>query len=52
MISIGRALLRNSDIILIDEASANIDDKVEKLIMGIMNKHFAEKTVMTIAHKL
>ena len=52
LISIARALLRRSKIVLIDEATANIDDESEKLITKSLEQCFADCLVLTIAHKV
>jgi len=40
LISIGRALIRKAKIILIDEATANIDEKVEEIITKCFENSF------------
>ena len=51
LISIGRAFLRRSKIVLIDEATSDIDEKMETLIMQSIKKCFKDSLVLTIAHK-
>ena len=52
MISIGRALIRKAKIILIDEATANIDEKVEEIITKCFENSFKNYTVISRAHKI
>ena len=52
MISIARALVRQSNIILIDEATSNIDQETEQIITNAIEKAFKNKTIITIAHKI
>ena len=52
LISIGRALLRNSDIFIIDEFTNSIDEKHESEINHYLKSYFQEKTVITIVHSI
>lgn len=52
MICICRALLKNSQIVLIDEATANIDVRNDMLIQKVIAEKFKGKTLLTIAHRL
>lgn len=52
LVSIARAVLKPSKIVLIDEATANIDIKTENTIYSAMNNAFKSSTVITIAHRL
>ncbi|RRD39745.1 ABC transporter ATP-binding protein [Leptotrichia sp. OH3620_COT-345] len=51
-ISIARALLKNTPIILLDEATASLDADNEYEIRKSIEKLVKNKTVITIAHKL
>lgn len=51
-ISIARAFLKTAPIVLLDEATANIDPENEVTIQAAINKLVKDKTVIIIAHKL
>lgn len=52
LICICRALLSRSKIVLIDEATANIDFKNDEVIQKIISERFKDRTIITIAHRL
>ena len=52
LLCICRAFLKKSKIVLIDEATANIDTKNDKKIQEVIATKFADSTVLTIAHRL
>jgi len=52
LLCIGRAILAQSKIILIDEATSNIDPKTEQTILDTINNSFKDCTVITVAHRL
>lgn len=45
-------MLNNPKILLMDEATANIDPSTDQLIQEILMKNFKESTIITIAHRL
>ncbi|HJK87336.1 MAG TPA: ABC transporter ATP-binding protein, partial [Candidatus Megaira endosymbiont of Hartmannula sinica] len=51
-IIIARAMLKNSPIIILDEATSSLDNISEKLIQDSLKKLTKNKTVIIIAHKL
>mmetsp|Transcript_19102 Transcript_19102/g.18734 ORF Transcript_19102/g.18734 Transcript_19102/m.18734 type:complete len:705 (+) Transcript_19102:2007-4121(+) len=52
LICILRAILRKNKIVLMDEATANIDIKTEQIIQKLIHEEFEDSTVLTIAHRL
>ena len=51
-ISIARAMLKKSTIILLDEATSSLDSQTEGKIQEALNKLIKNKTTIVIAHRL
>ncbi len=51
-ISIARAMMKNASIIILDEATANIDPENERDLMEAIKELTQKKTVIMIAHRL
>ena len=51
-LSIARAFLKNSKIILLDEATSSLDSETEEKIQKALEKLISNKTTIVIAHRL
>jgi len=52
LLTIARAMLLNSKILILDEATSNVDTRTELQIQGAMRKLMQGKTCFIIAHRL
>ena len=51
-VAIARAILRQSPIIVLDEATASVDVQTEKQIQGAIKNLSGDRTIVAIAHRL
>lgn len=51
-ISIARAIMKNAPVVILDEATANVDPENEKELMEAIEALTKEKTILMIAHRL
>jgi len=51
-LTIARALLADKELLILDEATSNVDTRTEILIQRAMDKLMKDKTCFIIAHRL
>ncbi|XP_075154250.1 putative multidrug resistance-associated protein lethal(2)03659 [Haematobia irritans] len=52
LVCMARAILRHNKILIMDEATANVDPETDKFIQEAIHTKFEKCTVLTIAHRL
>lgn len=50
-LGIARALYRDADVVILDEATSALDADTQRAVVELMDRVFADKTVISIAHR-
>jgi len=51
-LAIARALLRNAPILILDEATSNLDSEAEQIVQKALEVLMKDRTTVVIAHRL
>lgn len=51
-IAIARMLLKNPEIVLLDEASSALDQLTEDLVKASIHEHLSHKTIVSVSHRM
>ncbi|KAJ6102982.1 hypothetical protein N7486_005409 [Penicillium sp. IBT 16267x] len=49
---LARAILRQGNILILDEATSNIDSKTDEIMQRVIREKFCNHTIISVAHKL
>uniref|UniRef100_A0A093VGM0 Canalicular multispecific organic anion transporter 2 n=1 Tax=Talaromyces marneffei PM1 TaxID=1077442 RepID=A0A093VGM0_TALMA len=49
---LARAMLRHSSILILDEATSNVDSKTDEIMQRVIREKFSNHTILAVAHKL
>lgn len=52
LLCLARAILRPNKIVILDEATANVDGETDKIVQRMIDEKFANSTVLTITHRI
>lgn len=52
LLCLGRALLRDSTILVLDEATASLDDRTDGKVNEVIRSQMSQCTIVTVAHRL
>uniref|UniRef100_A0A7S0BN76 Probable ATP-dependent transporter ycf16 n=1 Tax=Rhodosorus marinus TaxID=101924 RepID=A0A7S0BN76_9RHOD len=52
LLCLARALLRRPKILIMDEATSNVDYETDQAVQSTVRREFADSTILTIAHRL
>ncbi len=52
LVCLARAIIRNNKILILDEATSNVDMKTDDFIQKTLKTKFKNNTIITIAHRL
>jgi ATP-binding cassette subfamily C (CFTR/MRP) protein 4 len=52
LLCLARAILRKNNILVLDEPTASVDSRTDKLLQDAVSKSFADATIIAVAHRL
>ncbi|KAJ5770022.1 uncharacterized protein N7511_002073 [Penicillium nucicola] len=52
LLCLARAMIRTGSVVVLDEVTASVDQETDRLMQEIIRRHFASRTVITIAHRI
>jgi ABC-type multidrug transport system fused ATPase/permease subunit len=52
LLCLGRIMLKRSQILFMDEATASVDSQTDAVIQKIIREDFADRTIVSIAHRI
>ncbi|KAJ6784421.1 hypothetical protein PWT90_09986 [Aphanocladium album] len=52
LLCMARAMVRKSQVLILDEATSSVDHKTEEIIQEVLDTEFAGKTVLSVVHRL
>ena len=52
LLTIARALLKNPEVLILDEATSSVDTRLERRLQGAMDRVMENRTCFVIAHRL
>lgn len=52
LVCLARAILRKNKIVILDEATANVDSDTDRIVQRMIGNKFVNSTVLTISHRM